>query len=112
MTCPSCEDDDLINPAPQVYFRAGLIACREYMARFVESQSPEIAASIRANWWPELGPDLGPPRKLEFNEIADVQEKDGELWFVGRGADEVTPTLEALPIAHGFLALTDEESTT
>jgi len=36
-------------------FRDGWIACREYMAKFVEAQSPEIAASIRANWDPSLG---------------------------------------------------------
>ena len=47
----------LSNPAHQVYFRAGLLACREQMARFVEAQSPDIAQSIRANWWPQLGDD-------------------------------------------------------
>lgn len=52
--------ESLLHPTHRVYFRAGLIACREYMARFVESESPTIAASIRANWWPSLGPDLGP----------------------------------------------------
>lgn len=32
-----------MNLAEDAYFRAGLIACREAMARFVEAQSPEIA---------------------------------------------------------------------
>lgn len=48
------------NPINQVYFRAGLLACREYMARFVEQGGhPEIAQSIRANWWPRLGDEIG-----------------------------------------------------
>ena len=46
------------NPLHQVYFRAGLLACREYMARFVEQGgNAQVAASIRANWWPGLGVD-------------------------------------------------------
>lgn len=36
-------------------YRRGWIACREYMARFVEAQSPTIAQSIRLNWDPRLG---------------------------------------------------------
>jgi len=52
--------DALLHPAHQVFFRAGLLACREYMARFVESQDPVIAMSIRANWWPSrIGRDNG-----------------------------------------------------
>lgn len=43
-------------------FIAGAQACREMMARFVECESPTIAASIRANWSPSWGPD---PGKLE-----------------------------------------------
>jgi hypothetical protein len=97
---PSVQES-LLNPVSQVYFRAGLIACREYMARFVEAQDPAIAQSIRANWWPSLGPDLGPPRKLDFAEITDGEY--GTPAFRCKDASEVSPTLEALPIALGFL---------
>lgn len=91
----------LFNPTHQVYFRAGLIACREYMARFVEAQSPEIAASIRANWWPKLGPDFGPPRQMAWGELVE----DGDDWTEGKPIKmrEISPTLEALPIAMQFL---------
>lgn len=90
-----------LHPVTQVFFRAGLIACREYMARFVEAESPTIAASIRANWWPDLGPDLGPPRKINWNEVTDGEY--GESSFRVRTKDEVSPTLEALPVALQFL---------
>lgn len=94
--------DALLNPVNQVYFRAGLIACREYMARFVEAQDPTIAQSIRANWWPSLGPDLGPPRLLDFAELTDGEY--GTPSFRTKTVEEVSPTLEALPVALGFLA--------
>lgn len=90
----------LCNPIHQVYFRAGLIACREYMARFVEAQDPAIAASIRANWWPKLGPDLGGPRRLDWAELAEGEPPEP---VKHRGPDVVTPTLEALPVALQFL---------
>jgi hypothetical protein len=96
-------EEALLHPIHQVYFRAGLLACREYMARFVEAQDPAIATSIRANWWPTLGQDFGPPRKLDFAELTD-----GEFdtpTFRAKTADEVSPTQEALPIALGFLEL-------
>jgi hypothetical protein len=93
--------DGLLHPAHQVFFRAGLLACREYMARFVEAESPTIARSIRANWWPSLGADFGPPRKLDFAE-ATIGEF-GMPEFRVRTADEISPTQEALPIALGFL---------
>jgi hypothetical protein len=83
----------LFNPATQVFFRAGWLACREYMARFVEAQDPAIAASIRANWWPSFGPDLGPPRLINWNELADGDEPPIRI------KHPVSPTLEALPIA-------------
>lgn len=106
------EQDSLVHPAQQVYFRAGLIACREYMARFVEAQSPSIAMSIRANWWPSLGPDFGAPRKLDFAEV--TSGTFGTPDFRIKNADEVSPTQEALPIALGFLSqigsVTDSES--
>lgn len=85
------------NPVHTVWFRAGLIACREYMARFVEAQDPTIAASIRANWWPTLGDDFGPPRQLDFHEVADGGEEGP--WT----AKPLTATQEALPFAFWFL---------
>ena len=91
----------LANPAHQVYFRAGLLACREYMARFVEAQDAGIAASIRANWWPALGPDMGAPRLMLWGELTEGEY--GEPWFRSKEPAEISPTLEALPIALGFL---------
>jgi hypothetical protein len=90
--------ESLTNPTNQVYFRAGLIACREYMARFVEAESPAIAASIRANWWPCLGQDLGVPRQIKWEEIATGGEEGP--WAA---RDDINPTLEALPLAFQFL---------
>lgn len=100
----------LCNPIHQVYFRAGLIAARESLARFVEAQDPGIAQSIRANWWPRVGADHGPPRQLEWSELVANEEP-----FEHRGPDVVTPTLEALPVALAFLAqqhITLEEAET
>lgn len=103
------EQDALLHPVSQVYFRAGLIACREYMARFVEAESPSIAMSIRANWWPSLGPDVGPPRKLDFSEV--TSGTFGTPDFRIKNAGEVSPTQEALPIALGFLESLAGDST-
>lgn len=97
--------DGLIHPVNQVYFRAGLLACREYMARFVEHDSPIHAASIRANWWPCLGEDFGPPRQLRWDEMTEGEY--GEEGFRAKNADEVSPTQEALPIALQFLMSLD-----
>lgn len=90
------------NPLTQVYFRAGLLACREYMARFVEQGGhPEIAQSIRANWWPQLGADPGPPRLFDFAEVCEESDgPDGEPVFKSL---EVSATIEALPRAYQFL---------
>jgi hypothetical protein len=90
------------NPISQVYFRAGLLACREYMARFVEQGGNQsIADSIRANWWPVLGPDPGPPRLFDFDEVCDeVEGSDGKPKWLSK---EIPPSIEALPRAHGFL---------
>lgn len=90
------------NPINQVYFRAGLLACREYMARFVEQGGDtSTAASIRANWWPHLGDDPGPPRLFDFAEIADEHEgPDGKVSWTSK---EISPTIEALPRAYQFL---------
>lgn len=90
------------NPLTKVFFRAGLLACREYMARFVEQGgNSEVAASIRANWWPSLGSDPGPPRKYRFEEIA--REFDREDGSTGWEALPLDPSFEALPIALAFL---------
>lgn len=97
--------DRYLNPINQVYFRAGLLACREYMARFVEPQNPQIAMSIRANWWPSLGDDFGPPRKLDWNELTEGEY--GTESFRIKTAEEVSPTQEALPVALGFLMLNE-----
>lgn len=88
----------LENPVSQVYFRAGLIACREYMARFVEQGGDKAtAASIRANWWPSLGDDPGAPRLFNFEEIAE-EKPDGAIV-----RKSITASVEALPRAYQFL---------
>lgn len=95
------QQESLMHPATQVFFRAGLLACREYMARFVEAQDPAIAQSIRANWWPSLGKDYGPPRRIDFKELTEGEF--GEDGFRVKAAAEVSPTIEALPVALQFL---------
>jgi hypothetical protein len=89
------------NPISQVAFRAGLLACREYMARFVEQGGGDveksIAQSIRANWWPSLGDDPGPPRQLRYDEIAD-EKPSGRI-----DHKEMSPSVEALPRAFAFI---------
>lgn len=91
------------NPLHKVYFRAGFLACREYMARFVEQGgNAQVAASIRANWWPGLGVDPGAPRQLALQELVDeIEDDDGKLSFPSKPID---PSVEALPIAYFFLA--------
>jgi len=89
------------NPISRVMFRAGLIACREYMARFVEQGgNPDIAASIRANWWPVLGADPGPPRLFDFGEVAEEITEGNKVSYRSR---PVTANQEALPRAFQFL---------
>lgn len=89
------------NPVSQVYFRAGLLACREYMARFVEQGGDGVtAASIRANWWPSLGDDPGAPRQLRFEECASERE-DGKV-----DVADTPVSIEALARAYVFLATT------
>lgn len=86
------------NPLHQVYFRAGLLACREYMARFVEQGgNAVIAQSIRANWWPQLGEDPGAPRRHVFDEVVTETEEGFET------PDTYTPSIEALAKAWAFL---------
>lgn len=90
------------NPLSQVYFRAGLLACREYMARFVEQGGDTAtAASIRANWWPPLGDDPGPPRLFDFAEVCEESDgPDGKPVFKTL---EISASVEALPRAYQFL---------
>lgn len=90
------------NPVTQVYFRAGLLACREYMARFVEQGGDATtAASIRANWWPSLGADPGPPRLFDFAELCEESDgPDGKPVFKTL---QISPSIEALPPAYQFL---------
>lgn len=95
------QQGSLMHPATQVFFRAGLLACREYMAKFVEAQDARIAASIRANWWPSLGEDFGPPRRNDWAEYTEGEY--GTEGFRVKSKDEVSPTQEALPIALQFL---------
>ena len=89
--------DTVHNAVHRVYFRAGLLACREYMARFVTAESSTMAASIRANWWPTLGDDPGAPRKLHWDEIATGGEEGP--W----DTKDISISVEALPIALSFL---------
>jgi hypothetical protein len=98
------------NPVTQVYFRAGLLACREYMARFVEQGGDATtAASIRANWWPSLGADPGPPRLFDFAELCEESDgPDGNPVFKML---PISPSIEALPPAYQFL-LPKESRTT
>lgn len=91
--------DTVHNAVHKVFFRAGLLAARESLARFVECESPTIAASIRANWWPQLGPDPGAPRLLNYDEIAE--EVGGAIKH--RDCD---PSVEALPYAFQFVNAT------
>lgn len=92
------------HPLSRVYFRAGLLACREYMARFVEQGGHvEIAQSIRANWWPDLGEDPGVPRLFDFLELVDeVEGPDGKPQWK---AKDISVNVEALPRAYQFLLL-------
>jgi hypothetical protein len=96
------KQEDYRNPINQVFFRAGLLACREYMARFIEAQNPQYAASIRSNWWPSLGDDPGPPRQIEWGEITEGEY--GTDSFREKTAEEVSASIEALPIALAFLS--------
>jgi hypothetical protein len=89
---------DMVNPATQVMFRAGFLVCREYMARFVEAESPEIAASIRANWHPHFGEDYGAPRPMAWEEATE-----GEIGQPGFCMKDISPTLEALPLAKQIM---------
>lgn len=92
-----------INGVHRVYFRAGLIACREWMGRLLEPQSHAVAALVRMTWWPGLGPDPGKPRKNEFAELA-VELGDGT--YVPAA---VNPSIEALPIALAFIEAGERE---
>ena len=90
------------HPVNQVYFRAGLWACREYMARFVEQGGDKTTAqSIRANWWPQLGDDPGVPRLFDFTELCDeLIAPDGKVSWKTK---DISINVEALPRAFQFL---------
>lgn len=90
------------NPLHKVYFRAGLLACREYMARFVEQGGDVVTAqSIRANWWPDLGPDPGAPRQYQFDEVAEEYTQDDGT--PGWHSKPMEPSFEALAVAYSFI---------
>ena len=81
-----------------VMFRSGFLVCREYMARFVEAESPAIAASIRANWHPNLDADPGKPRPhLAWDEVAIGGEKGP--WSV----KDVSSSVLALTMAYRIM---------
>ena len=91
----------LSNPATQVFFRAGLLACREHLANIFETQHPSMAAVLRSVWWPDLGKDYGAPRaQLQWEELTEGEFGTPDF----RVIDPVSATLEALPIAHEFLS--------
>lgn len=95
------------NPIHQVYFRAGLLAAREAMARFVEQGgNAAVAQSIRSNWWPSLGDDPGAPRLFDFSEIADEIAVDGRTVYRSKA---ISSSVEALPRAHQFLIAQDAD---
>jgi hypothetical protein len=79
------------NPATVVRFRAGMLLAREWLARFVEAESPSIAASIRANWMPQLGEDPGTPRRARFDEIVEADDMEAGPWR----AKEISANVEA-----------------
>ena len=88
------------NPAVQVRFRAGFLACREIMARFLEQDGNPYgkicATSIRANWCPVFGPDPGAPRQLRYDEVAiEVGDRID--------AKPIDPSVEALAFAWAFI---------
>ena len=95
-----CEFTELTHrhPLSKVMFRAGLLAGREHMARFMEQTGHdfEIAALIRSIWWPALGEDPGTPRLLAFDEVAREEDE-------GYKSQPMTPSQEALPLALRFL---------
>ena len=89
------------NPAVTVRFRAGILVCREIMARFVEQGGDsKTAESIRANWFPALGPDPGKPRQLNFDEVA---EEVGD----NIKTKPIDPSVEALAEAYAFICAID-----
>ena len=94
----STGQDEFMNPCRVVMFRAGLLVCREYIARFIEAESPSIARSIRANWWPNLGPDPGPPRQNNWDEFWE-----GGEYPKGRAVTTQDASIEALGHAWLFL---------
>ena len=93
-----------VSPLAQVSFRAGLLACREYMARFVEQGGDhKTAQSIRANWWPVLGDDdPGAPRIWDWDEVVEELVEHGATVYRMK---PMSISQEALPRAWQFLAM-------
>lgn len=94
--------DTCINAVHRVYFRAGLLAMRELLARAVTPRNPVLAAGLRTAWVPTLGPDPGPPRRNHWNELA-VGGEDGP-WTARADVD---PSVEALSTALQFVDAPD-----
>lgn len=100
------------NPIMQVAFRAGFIFCREYMARFVEQGGDAATAqSIRANWIPAFDTDPGPPRKMDFAEVASADDMDRGPWKFKNPGASVEGAVYALTVMHA-LGMTPPESAT
>lgn len=94
--------DTVVNAVHRVYFRAGLLAMRELLARAVASRNPVLAAGLRTVWVPELGDDPGAPRQMNWGEIATGGEEGP--WAA---RPDIDPSVEALPIALQFLEAED-----
>jgi len=91
----------LQNEVHRVWFRAGMLAFREYVAGLVErldvGDFAALAAWVRAQWPASLGEDPGAPRQLKWEEVAAGGE-DGPWTQRNPGV-----SVEALPIALSFL---------
>jgi hypothetical protein len=104
---PSVDYSEIVsqNPLHKVCFRAGLLACREHIARMIDGfmvgGPKEIARTVRVMWFPVLGPDPGPPRRFTYDEVAvEVPQPDGSVRIESRPIDAST---EALPRALAFV---------
>lgn len=92
--------DTVFNAVHRVYFRAGLLAFREAIARAIEPNDPLLARDIRAAWWPALlGANPGEPRPMAWNELTTGGEEGP--WAINPA---LGPSTEALSYAHAFLS--------
>lgn len=94
--------DTVVNAVHRVYFRAGLLAMRELLARAITPRNPVLADGLRTVWVPDLSADPGAPRQLHWGEIASGGEEGP--WTA---RDDIDPSVEALPIALQFLEAED-----